>query len=168
MDYTGRLPQTLPLNMVKTKGSAHFVLTRTAVYYVKNNPLAKNLQESIRNLKCNEEHFFALLHENYNLTKLPGSEWALVTNHSIAQKYSTRYKIWKRPGSSKQCTSRYKLRNICIAGVKTLPELVTNEHEKVALFVNKFLWDFQPRAWDCINTWHYHKIVTEQEALGIE
>ena len=46
-------------------------------------------------------------------------------------------------------------------GVNTLPELITSSYGG-KLFINKFPWDFQSRAWDCIQAWNFDKIKKEE------
>ena len=70
-----------------------------------------------------------------------------------------RYKKWIV--GDKKCESNNVQRFICMIGVKTLPELISSAYGR-QLFINKFPWDFQPRAWDCILAWHFHKVQEEK------
>ena len=69
-----------------------------------------------------------------------------------------RYKKWT--SDKKHCLSGKLQRNICMIGVNTLPVLITQAYGR-HLFINKFPWDFQPRAWDCILAWNFHKVKNE-------
>ena len=74
-----------------------------------------------------------------------------------------RYKQWEGNGL---CRSGKILRNICIIGVRTLPTLLDKAHGKY-LAANKFIWKFQPMAWDCVQLWHYQKIEQEYKTKRI-
>ena len=39
---------------------------------------------------------------------------------------------------------------------------MTTESYGRQLFANKFIWDFQPAAWDCMNVWHHVKMERER------
>ena len=74
-----------------------------------------------------------------------------------------RYKQWEGNGL---CRSGKILRNICIIGVRTLPTLLDKAYGKY-LAANKFIWKFQPMAWDCVQLWHYQKIEQEYKTKRI-
>ena len=59
------------------------------------------------------------------------------------------------------CTSGRSQNHICLIGVETLPELINHSHGR-QMFANKFQWNFQPMAWDCLLAWNYHKVKTEK------
>ena len=67
----------------------------------------------------------------------------------------TRYKLWFQ-----KCLSGKSVRNICIFGVNDLPNLMRKAYGR-SLFANKFFWDFQPMAWDCMQEWHHARIAEE-------
>ncbi len=50
---------------------------------------------------------------------------------------------------------------VCQFGVGDLPRLTTTP----ALIANKFSYDFQPLAYDCLEKWYFDKV--RQENLGL-
>ncbi|XP_075246734.1 beta-1,3-galactosyl-O-glycosyl-glycoprotein beta-1,6-N-acetylglucosaminyltransferase-like isoform X2 [Convolutriloba macropyga] len=154
-DMWKRIPIELPYGMERYKSSTHYAFTYKAIEYIVTSHLSLAVLDFMKKFRCNDEHYFAVLHYNYNITRLPGSEWVMDPKKSVANQFELRYKNWKF-GSNFECKSRRIKREICMIGVKTLPELV-NTYYGTALFANKFLWDFQPRAWDCMYAWHYRR-----------
>ena len=57
---------------------------------------------------------------------------------------------WK--GVAQQCHGMWK-RDVCVFGIKDLPDLVVRKD----LFCNKFYLDFQPLALDCLEAWIQQK-----------
>ena len=76
-----------------------------------------------------------------------------------------RFKIWvedygRRPNL---CPSGKIRHNICIFGVRSLP-FFSDKPAGRYLFLNKFLWDFEPMAWDCALSFYYRKVKQEQRS----
>nr|KAG5703705.1 hypothetical protein BaRGS_022994 [Batillaria attramentaria] len=49
------------------------------------------------------------------------------------------------------------VRSVCVFGVGDLPRLTLSPH----LIANKFFYDFQPLAYDCLEEWYFHKVHLE-------
>lgn len=64
------------------------------------------------------------------------------------------YAAWQ--GADK-CHGKF-VRDICIFGLEDLPYLVSLPY----LFANKFYIDYQPLAYECIEKWHFEKILSER------
>lgn len=54
------------------------------------------------------------------------------------------------------CLGKF-VRNVCIFGILDLPYLTTLPH----LFLNKFHWDYQYLARDCLEEWHFNRTIGE-------
>ncbi|TPP55837.1 Branching Xylosyltransferase [Fasciola gigantica] len=59
----------------------------------------------------------------------------------------------------KPCLSKLCQREVCIMGVRNIPKLT----ERYEFFVNKFLPDFEPVAYDCLEWWLFRKIRDERD-----
>ena len=159
-DQHKRLPKRLPKGMRPFKSSTHVVLTYDAVKFILEDRWAETLHKILqKQVFMNEEHFFALLHYNVNITHFPGSHWINEGASHPATQFEPRYKKWQVSKKSRCISGRIR-HYICVVGAQTLPELV-NTFYGTALYVNKFIWTFQSLSWDCMMTWHHSKVDQE-------
>ena len=138
---------------MKHKSSTHVALCRDAVnYIITNKTVSHALLHALAPYPINDESFFGTLQfNNESLTGFPGK---LIS--STKSRGYVRYKRW-----TTKCRSGLYQRGICILGIKDLSTLVSKNVYGKYLAANKFLWKFQPMAWDCLQNWHYLK--TEEE-----
>ena len=87
-----RIPIELPYGMERYKSSTHYAFTYKAIEYIVTSHLSLAVLDFMKKFRCNDEHFFAVLHYNYNITRLPGSEWAMDPKKSVANQFELRYK----------------------------------------------------------------------------
>ena len=64
LTFPERLPQTLPRNLTKYKGSAHWLLNFEAVKFALEQPIAQALNASLTPYFATEESFFQILNFN--------------------------------------------------------------------------------------------------------
>ena len=149
-----RIIQAFPQITQIAKGPTHMAVVREAAhFFVYEETIAKPLFRMMKNYsKPIDELFFQTL--NYNpAVNLPGGANFLGNQKTKA---IMRHKEWVWSNVSK-CASGNVTRDLCMMGVNHLWKL-TNWSYGRFLFVNKFLWDFQPFAWNCMLTWHWDKV----------
>lgn len=77
--------------------------------------------------------------------------------------FLTRYTLWNFWSSplscklqnsvcSNPCRGKY-VRMVCIFSIRDLPGMTSQPH----LFANKFHWDYEPLARQCLEEWHYNR-----------
>ncbi|ESO90431.1 hypothetical protein LOTGIDRAFT_64882, partial [Lottia gigantea] len=136
-----------PHNIKVCKGSVHMTASRAFIHYVLFNQTAQDFLKWSKNMSVPDESFFTSLNNNPHL-KVPGS---YIDNK---RQELSRYKIWY---NTKRCRSGHLYRSICIFGMADLPILTT----KPQLFANKFHYEFEPLAYDCLELWYRRKINKE-------
>ena len=169
-----RLPDELPFGLKPFKSSTHVALCREAVNYIMNSNISKTLLNLLQHYPFAEESFFAILEHNQNANFPCSRHQFQPESHNSSQKifglnsvkFAPRYKQWAGFNKSK-CPSKNLQREICMIGVKTLPEIVNKSYGR-ALAVNKFPWTFEPMAWDCMMTWHHNRKVQELKTGTID
>lgn len=138
-----------PHNLTIYFGTAYYSLTRQFVHYALNSPVAKDLLSWSRDTFSPDEHYWVTLN---HVPEAPGSYPESGWEGNI------RAIKWKeQEGISHQgCQGRY-VRDICIYGTRDLPWVV----EKYSMFANKFETAGFPKALDCLELWHRHKLLQQ-------
>ena len=62
------------------------------------------------------------------------------------------------------CLSGNFMHGVCIFGVNDLPFLTSPL--RIEMFANKFYWDYQPLALDCLEYWLWNRTVWEYTTYG--
>ncbi|ESO83625.1 hypothetical protein LOTGIDRAFT_73453, partial [Lottia gigantea] len=119
-----------PHNIKVCKGSVHMTASRAFIHYVLFNQTAQDLLEWSKTMLVPDESFFTSLNNNPHL-KVPGS-------------YIGKYLNVKRFNHMRY-TRNFK-RSVCIFGMADLPILTIRPE----LFANKFHYEFEPLAYDCL------------------
>ncbi|XP_064597380.1 beta-1,3-galactosyl-O-glycosyl-glycoprotein beta-1,6-N-acetylglucosaminyltransferase-like [Liolophura sinensis] len=140
-----------PHGIIPTKGSVHIAASRGFVGFLLKNQIALDFLEWVKKTSIPDETFFSTLNHNPHLG-VPGSYKGRPETDLTSYHFLTRYKIWDGGMFSRPCKGKYH-NSICIFGTDDLPSLTLQPH----LFANKFHWDFQPYAWDCLEEWHFNK-----------
>ncbi|THD22338.1 Glycosyltransferase 14 family member [Fasciola hepatica] len=164
-DYSPRFRSRIPkkplsFKLTWVKGSIYTALRKEMVRFALTNNYAKEILAALRSESkqklCQDEMFFSTI--NYNpYFKAPGG-CLVAKNPNDSDPRSTfvaRYVDWY----PKPCLSKLSQREVCIMGVRDIPKL-TKRYE---FFVNKFLPDFEPVAYDCLEWWLFRKIRDERD-----
>ena len=154
-----RFPEHLPRNLSKYKGSNHFAINYEAANFIVHSEISQQLNESLAPYRLQEESFFKVLNFNPELN-FPGGMRERPESNLYEHTYFHRHKNWPFK-DVKKCPSGKIQRNICMIGVNTLP-ILAQQHGK-CLAINKFPWEFQPMAWDCMIAWHVDRVRKELE-----
>ncbi|KAL3870464.1 hypothetical protein ACJMK2_038522 [Sinanodonta woodiana] len=145
-----------PYNIRPLKGSVHIVANRDFVDFLINNRIAQEFYKWTKKTKIPDETFFPTLNHNpqfgvkgqYNGSRPP---------HKI--RHFSRYKIWtQRIGTG--CHGKI-VHGICILGIGDLPFLRTSYD----FFVNKFHWNYQSFALDCMEELYFNTTINEYEGI---
>ncbi|XP_056606677.1 beta-1,3-galactosyl-O-glycosyl-glycoprotein beta-1,6-N-acetylglucosaminyltransferase 7 [Triplophysa dalaica] len=138
-----------PHNLTIYFGTAYYSLTRAFAQYVINSAVAKDLLSWSRDTFSPDEHYWVTLN---HVEEAPGSDVNGGWEGNI------RAIKWKdQEGTSHRgCKGRY-VRDICIFGTGDLPWVV----EKYSMFANKFETTSFPKALDCLELWHRHKVLQQ-------
>ena len=149
-----------PHNIIATKGSMHVVANRDFVSYAIYNKIAQDLLEWTKKVKMPEETFFSTLNHNPQLGirgTFKGKD--LETNNST-KPFLGRFVLWWKSQMWPAYTCRGKfVRGVCVFGVGDLP-LLRHRRE---MFTNKFYWNYEYFAMDCMEELYYNK--TRKECL---
>lgn len=161
-----RIPvENVSFSVTWYKGSFLVVLRREFVKFMLTDPKAielRNLLEGERNLaKHPDETYFSTLAYNPSLNA-PGACKQFHPQSDADQRTHllTRFVIW----SPNPCISNLSIRSICMLGVRHVPILV----RRPELFANKFVMDFQPLAYDCMEHWIIRKMINEKISRTID
>lgn len=113
------------------------------------------LREEGRQIRLQDEMFFSTVNYNPHL-KAPGSclKIHLPNGSDPRTSYVARHVEWNPP----PCLSKRVQRTVCIMGVRDLPKLTKSQR----FFVNKFIDNFEPLAYDCLEWWLFEKIDNER------
>ena len=92
-------------------------------------------------------------------------------------RFIARLAIWQMPKGEKdafeqtnglaeryECQSGLYVRGVCILSMKDLPFLTAPLRSH--LFVNKFYWDFEPLALDCLEYWLRNRTLWQYQTYG--
>ena len=158
-----RYPEQLPYDLKKYKSSSHIVLSHEAVEFVLKSQISKTIFGALHDYNSPEESFFAVLQFNQK-SNFPGS---LPVENATRSKnlQRTRFVEWIDKKNS-SCVSGKVQRRICILGVKHL-SLLTRKAYPNYLAANKFVWGFQPLAWDCMYLWQLKKVEQEYQTQRV-
>ncbi|KAK3601140.1 hypothetical protein CHS0354_019133 [Potamilus streckersoni] len=149
---------TPPHNITATKGSVHVTVNRDFVDYVINNPIAQDFLNWTRNVDFPDETFFTSLNHNPQLG-IRGSYKGEPETDPVLKPFLTRFKNWGEGIFDWPCRGM-RVRYICVFGVGDLPLL----YSRPELFANKFYWNYQRFALDCMEELMYNR--TRDEFLG--
>ena len=155
-----RLPKTLPFKLNKYKGASLVFINYNAVQFIINNTrnISKSLSDSLAPFTATCESFFQVLQFNPQVM-FPGGMWRHPEDGLYTEPKLNRHKEWVIEDETK-CVSGFVQRGICMLGVKHLSHLVNHSYG-TKLIANKFPWQFQPMALDCLHAWHDEKVIRE-------
>ncbi|CAH8643998.1 unnamed protein product [Dicrocoelium dendriticum] len=160
--WKNRIPRkSLSFEVQWYKGYFYSALTREFVQYIHTNRNASEILQALRSegrkVLCQDELFLPTLHYNQALRAPGGCSWTMNdTNPTRTQ--VIRFTKWT--GKASECHSGRSVRNVCIMGINDLFTLTTAKH----MFVNKFHYDFQSIAYDCLEHWLFMKVKNELES----
>ncbi|XP_064599694.1 beta-1,3-galactosyl-O-glycosyl-glycoprotein beta-1,6-N-acetylglucosaminyltransferase-like [Liolophura sinensis] len=140
-----------PQGIIPSQGNVHITASRGYVNYILHNQTALCFLDWVNGTRVPDETFFSTLNHNPHLG-VPGSYRGEPESNAMTYPYLTRYISWSHEG--KPCHGKF-VRKVCIFGVFDLPYLTSLPH----LFVNKFHWDYQHFARDCLEEWHFNRTV---------
>ncbi|KAL3886794.1 hypothetical protein ACJMK2_026766 [Sinanodonta woodiana] len=143
-----------PHNITATKGSVHVIVNRDFVDYVIHNPIAQDFLNWTRYVGVPDETFFSSLNHNPQLG-IRGSYKGVPETDSILKPFLARFKNW----GDWPCHGM-RVRLICVFGVGDIPLL----YSRPEIFANKFYWNFEHFALDCMEELMYNR--TRDEFLG--
>ncbi|THD27050.1 Glycosyltransferase 14 family member [Fasciola hepatica] len=153
--------KSFSFNFTWFNGSFYTALRKEMIQFALRNKYATEILTALRREdhrpKFQHELFFSTL--NYNSQfNAPGAcaEVHRQTQSDPLSTFVARYAVWL----PQPCLSERSQRNVCIMGVRNIPTL-TNRYE---FFVNKFIYDFQPLAYDCLEWWLFRKIQYERNS----
>ncbi|VDP67314.1 unnamed protein product [Echinostoma caproni] len=149
----------LSFNLTWFKGSVYTALRRDMVQFALTNKNATEIVNAIRThgnaRRLQDEIFFPTLAYNPQLNAPGGClEVNRPTESDPRSMFVGRFAHWYGP-----CLSKYARHAVCIMGVRNIPNLIRRQE----FFVNKFIYDFQPLAYDCLEWWLFTKISHERE-----
>ncbi|KAL3886799.1 hypothetical protein ACJMK2_026770 [Sinanodonta woodiana] len=147
-----------PHNITAIKGAVHVIVNRDFVDYVIHNPIAQDFLNWSRNVVIPDETFFASLNHNPQLG-IRGSYKGESETDPILKPYMCRFKNWGAGMFNWPCHGM-RVRLICVFGVGDLPLL----YSRPELFANKFYWNYQHFAFDCMEELIYNR--TRDEFFG--
>ncbi|KAL8594816.1 hypothetical protein ACOMHN_047533 [Nucella lapillus] len=164
-----------PHHLLVYKGSVHVAATRAFVDYALHSNVSRQLLAWLkRGVVVPDEVFYNTLNFNTHLG-VPGSVTDPQSYRHQPDSFM-RYKIWQKASptsstsssssssssasssSSSPCSGRF-VRFICHFGVGDLSRLVGSSK----MFANKFTYNFQPLAYDCLDLWLIRKMQEEEE-----
>ncbi|XP_041373846.1 beta-1,3-galactosyl-O-glycosyl-glycoprotein beta-1,6-N-acetylglucosaminyltransferase-like [Gigantopelta aegis] len=148
-----------PHNITAVKGSVHITVSRGFVDYVLHNETAADLLEWAKKVDVPDETYFTSLNHNPHLG-VPGSYKGEPEHDPKAKPFLTRFKNWGSPPYNWPCAGQ-RVRLICIFGIGDLPLL----EDRKELFANKFYWDYEPYALDCMEELNHNR--TRDEYAGL-
>ncbi|XP_064644630.1 beta-1,3-galactosyl-O-glycosyl-glycoprotein beta-1,6-N-acetylglucosaminyltransferase-like [Lineus longissimus] len=146
------------MNVTLTKGPVHIAASRGFVEFVLHDDRAVKFRAWIQDTGVPDETFFSSLNHNPKWD-VPGSYKGEPEMDPVTYPYLTRFKNWKKGMFHWPCAGK-RVRAICIFGVGDL-NLLTSRPE---LFANKFDYNFEPLGYDCLEEWHFRKIILEYTA----
>ncbi|XP_050403324.1 N-acetyllactosaminide beta-1,6-N-acetylglucosaminyl-transferase [Patella vulgata] len=146
----GRPPP--PHGITPCKGLVHLAASREFVDYVLHNKTALDFLEWCKSMSIPDETYFTSLNNNKHLQS-PGSYTGDIEDET--RDSFIRYKIVDNDYG--KCGSKYTVRGVCIQGIPDLHLMTTSNK----LFVNKFLYEFQPLAYDCLENWYFNQVKLE-------
>ncbi|XP_070172951.1 beta-1,3-galactosyl-O-glycosyl-glycoprotein beta-1,6-N-acetylglucosaminyltransferase-like isoform X2 [Littorina saxatilis] len=147
-----------PYNLTIHKGSVHIAVSRAFVDYVLSSRVSQELQDWVKPVPISDEIFFNTLDHNPQL----GAPGSLSEHMNFSHSDSfTRYKVWSFQ-KYLPCGGRF-VREICHLGVEDLQRLTTSSQ----MFANKFSYNYQPLAYDCLEEWLFWKIRREEEGRAV-
>lgn len=156
-DRWNKLPPP-PHNLTATKGSVHIIANRDFVDFALHNQKAKDLLEWVKKVSIPDECFFATLNHNPSL-RIRGAYLGFPETDKEVKPFVSRFKNWGQGLYNWPCHGK-RVRMICNFGAGDLPLLST----RMELFANKFDWNYERYARDCMEELHFNR--TRDEYLG--
>ncbi len=104
-----------------------------------------------------DELYLSTINHNPSIFKAPGSYLGRSETDPNLYPFIARLKNWGDYPFSYPCMSSYWVRQVCIWGVEDL-RFISQRGE---LFVNKFYWDFEPTALDCMEEFYWNRTVLQ-------
>ncbi|XP_076812094.1 beta-1,3-galactosyl-O-glycosyl-glycoprotein beta-1,6-N-acetylglucosaminyltransferase-like [Clavelina lepadiformis] len=156
MEQTDVTKAPNPLDTPIFVGSAYYVMKRQAVEFILKDKTVEAFFEWSKDTYSPDEHVWATLQRNF--PRVPGS-------HPPHAKYDlnelqsiTRLVKWGGLDTSvyPRCTGHYS-RGVCVYGVGDLPWLLEQHH----LFANKFDYDVDPYAIECLDVWLRNRTLSQ-------
>ena len=151
----------MPFNLRKYKGSSHWLLNYDAIEFVLQNisGVPHALERALSPYGSTSESYFQVLQFNPEVN-FPGGMTSGTESGLYVDSHADRHKEWTY--NSGRCVSKFVQRGICMLGVKHLPILVSQSYGR-KFIANKFPWQFEPIAYDCMQVWHHNKVRREYE-----
>lgn len=153
-----------PPNYIRPyKGLVFMLASRGFVDYMLHNDVAHKLLRWVSYTEFPDESYFSTLNHNPHLM-VPGSYKGDPETNAELKPYIARFVNWGVGWEDHE--GRYpfywpcggkRVRRVCVFGVRDLP-LLTDRKE---LFANKFIFDFQHWALDCLEEWHFNMTLVE-------
>ncbi|ESO94014.1 hypothetical protein LOTGIDRAFT_104647 [Lottia gigantea] len=140
-----------PHRIRPVKGSAHIAVNRGFVDYVLNNQTAKDFLQWTKLVDVPDEIFFATLNHNPHLG-IPGTYTGIPETNTNSKPFLTRFKNWGTWPFDWPCKGK-RVRQICVLGIGDLPLLASRKE----MFANKFYFDYQHYALDCLEEFLYNR-----------
>ncbi|CAI9735261.1 beta-1,3-galactosyl-O-glycosyl-glycoprotein beta-1,6-N-acetylglucosaminyltransferase-like [Octopus vulgaris] len=144
--YKKKLPP--PHNISIVKGSAYGVFSRNFVKFVISDQRVQDFVKWLEDINSPDEYIWATLHHtklNQHLNTPGGYK-----GDPDKKPWLATYAIWK---GLAPCSGIW-VRSICVFGVGDIPHLI----QKKQLFVNKFYFNLQPVALNCMEEWYFHRV----------
>ncbi|GAB1610376.1 N-acetyllactosaminide beta-1,6-N-acetylglucosaminyl-transferase-like [Argonauta hians] len=131
------------------KGSAYGVFSKSFVQYILFDKRARDLLQWMEDISSPDEYYWATLNHlqiNKHLNTPGGYRGDPNTKPWLAS-----YAGWREKGDP--CFGRW-VRNICVFGLGDILYLTQKKH----LFANKFYFNMQPLALECMEEWLLKKV----------
>jgi len=142
-----------PANMTLIKGAVHVTLSRGFVDYTLNNRVALQFTDWLRDSSVPDETMFASLNRNPQLA-IPGAYLGTEETHNVTNPFMSRFKVWRKQAP---CAGKWQ-RSVCVLSAGDI-WMLPNRPE---LFVNKFAWDYQTLAYECMEEWYFNMVLEEK------
>ncbi|RNA17189.1 beta-1-3-galactosyl-O-glycosyl-glyco beta-1-6-N-acetylglucosaminyltransferase 3-like [Brachionus plicatilis] len=135
-----------PHNFKIVKGYAYIVISRKFAQYALYDQKTKDLIEWSKDTWSPDEWFWSTL--QYNTQHFPESGFKDIANKERIETLS-RFAGW---GGEYKCKGKWR-HGVCVFSVEDLPEMVSRHH----FVVNKFLLDFDPISYQCMEKWYLQR-----------
>ncbi len=150
MFKSSKLKTPVPHNFTIVKGLAYCSFSRKFVEYVLFNQYAKSLLEWAKDTYSPDEWYWATLQWNTQFS--PPGGYNDPTKSFIPTR--ARYVGWK---NTYKCHGLLR-HNICVFSLEDLPQLIG----RAEFFANKFLLEYDPITYQCMEEWITNKITSNQ------
>ena len=136
-----------PRNISIIKGSAYGVFSREFVEYALTDDLAVQFLKWSEDAYSPDEFYWSTIHHKFinPMFHTPGG----YSGAPERKPWLASYSAWHPVDT---CHGEF-IRSVCVFGVGDLPNLLSRKE----LFANKFYWNFQSLAVDCLEEWLHNK-----------